>query len=100
MSTVHLLNNMRNKGPAKITAKKAARLWVLAAIQNYSVSPNKECEPEIQRFIRRAQREIKSLERALIQFETSRKSQVAELLHQQNRDDNDRGMRFEHATRK
>lgn len=88
---------MRTKGAAKAENKRDARLWILAAIQTYSVKPTREIEPEVKRFIRRIQRDIVSLNRARIELEKSRQAEIARLAKAQARDEKDRILRFERA---
>jgi len=45
----------------QLDAKIEARQWILIAIQNYSVTPAKETEREVRRFVRRIQRDLKQL---------------------------------------
>jgi hypothetical protein len=45
-------------------AKLLAREWIIQAIQNYQVPPDKKTQKEIRKFIERLQRDIRSLERA------------------------------------
>lgn len=88
---------MKPRGLERIKAKLTARLWLLGAIQSCSSYTDKSTQSEIKRFIRRIQRDIKSLERAQVEFEKSRKREVAKLLESQRDDAKDRKIRFERA---
>jgi hypothetical protein len=87
------------RGTAHVEAKRDARLWILAAIQARNEQPSKAVEKEVRRFVRRLQRDITALDRALVQLENSRWAQVAKLMQEQAKDAGDRRMRFENAIR-
>lgn len=90
----------KKKTIAKIESKLAARVWLLDAIQKHQAFADALTQSEIKRFIRRMQREIKSLEYAKANLEKSRKREIADLVKSQKADAEDRRFRFESAIRK
>lgn len=75
----------------RVDNKIAAREWILSAIQNHVCIPNKETKREIEKFVRRLQRDIN-------QMRKSREKLLRELINAQERDD--RNNRFDHAINK
>ena len=91
---------MKSRGLNRIKAKLAARIWMLDAAQRYSGVTDRQTQMEVRRIIRRFQRDIKSLQRAEIEWEKSRKAEIAKLIKSQRADDRDRKLRFENAISK
>lgn len=75
----------------KVDDKIAAREWIIGAIQNYQVAPNKGTEHEIRRFIKRLQRDLKQLRRA---------RETLEIREKYSKEARRRGVQFEHAVNK
>ncbi len=55
---------MRPSGARKIQSKLRAREWMVDAIQRHSEPLDKDAQREVRRFLKRLQRDVKSLKRA------------------------------------
>lgn len=58
---------MKLSGAKRLKAKIEAREWLLAAVQNYKVIPEKQTEREIKKFISRIQRDLKQMKRSEVE---------------------------------